>query len=103
MTARPDTRATKFAELFHPNYVRRTALCWLHWFLCYYVVVGLVTWLPGLFVRVGHLSVTQGLLATVGVNVITVVMGYVSAWLDRPAGKKDSSFRSASSEWPLAR
>src|SRR5579863_5631125 len=88
MTAPPDTKATKFAELFHPNYRRRTALCWLHWFLCYYVVVGLVTWLPGLFVRVGHLSVSQGLLAAVGVNVITVIMGYVSAWLIDRLGRR---------------
>jgi MFS transporter, putative metabolite:H+ symporter len=88
MTAPPDTKATKFAELFHPNYLRRTALCWLHWFLCYYVVVGLVTWLPGLFVRVGHLSVADGLLATVGVNVVTVIMGYVSAWLIDRLGRK---------------
>jgi putative MFS transporter len=88
MTAPPDTKATKFAELFSPNYRRRTALCWLHWFLCYYVVVGLVTWLPGLFVRVGHLSPTQGLLAAVGVNVITVVMGYVSASLIDRLGRK---------------
>ncbi|HVA15350.1 MAG TPA: MFS transporter, partial [Stellaceae bacterium] len=57
-------------------------------FLCYYVVVGLVTWLPGLFVRVGHLSPTQGLLAAVGVNVITVVMGYVSASLIDRLGRK---------------
>ena len=88
MSARPDTGTTKFAELFYPNYVRRTALCWLHWFLCYFVVVGLVTWLPGLFVRVAHLSATQGLLATVGVNVITVVMGYVSAWLIDGLGRR---------------
>jgi putative MFS transporter len=88
MTAPADTKSTKFAELFYPNYLRRTVLCWLHWFLCYYVVVGLVTWLPGLFVRVGHLSATQGLLAAVGVNVITVVMGYVSAWLVERLGRK---------------
>jgi MFS transporter, putative metabolite:H+ symporter len=88
LTAPPDTKATKFAELFHPDYRRRTALCWSHWFLCYYVVVGLVTWLPGLFVRVGHLSVTQGLLAAFAVNVITVVMGYVSASLIDRLGRK---------------
>jgi MFS transporter, putative metabolite:H+ symporter len=85
---RPDTLPTKFAELFHPDYLRRTVLCWLHWFLCYYVVVGLVTWLPGLFVRVGHLSVTQSLLAAVGVNLITVVMGYVSASLIDRLGRR---------------
>ena len=88
MSAPADTKATRFTELFHPNYLRRTVLCWLHWFLCYYVVVGLVTWLPGLFVRVGHLSVTQGLLAAVGVNLITVVMGYVSAWLVERLGRR---------------
>ena len=88
MTAPTDAKSTKFAELFHPNYLRRTILCWLHWFLCYYVVVGLVTWLPGLFVRVGHLSATQALLAAVGVNVITVIMGYVSAWLVDRLGRK---------------
>lgn len=88
MTAPADTKATRLAELFHPDYRRRTVLCWLFWFLCYYVVVGLVTWLPGLFVRVGHLSITQSLLAAVGVNLITVVMGYVSAWLVDRLGRK---------------
>ena len=88
MTAPPDVKATKFTELFHPNYLRRTALCWLHWFLCYYVVVGLVTWTPGLFVRVGQLSVTQALLASVGVNAIGVVMGYISASLIDRIGRK---------------
>lgn len=88
MTALADTKATRFTELFHRDYLRRTVLCWLHWFLCYYVVVGLVTWLPGLFVRVGHLSVTQGLLAAVGVNLITVVMGYVSAALADKLGRR---------------
>lgn len=88
MTAPADTKVTRFAELFYPDYLRRTVLCWLHWFLCYFVVVGLVTWLPGLFVRVGHLSVTQALLAAVGVNLITVVMGYVSALLVDKLGRK---------------
>ncbi len=87
-TAPPDTKSTRFAELFHRDYLRRTILCWLVWFLCYYVVVGLVTWLPGLFVRVGHLSVTQSLLAAVGVNAITVVMGYVAASLVDRLGRK---------------
>jgi putative MFS transporter len=88
MTAPLDVKATKFAELFKGEYRRRTALCWLHWFFCYYIVVGLVTWTPGLFVRVGHLSVTQGLLATIGVNSIGVCMGYISASLIDRWGRK---------------
>jgi putative MFS transporter len=83
-----ETRRTRFGELFQAQYLRRTVLCWLHWFLTYIIVAGVVSWLPGLFVRLGHLSVTQSLLAASGVNVIAVVTCYLAAWLADRIGRR---------------
>ena len=85
--ARSEMRPTRFAELFQAQYRGRTVLCWLHWFFTYIVVAGVVTWLPGLFVRLGHLSATESLLATFGVNVIAVVTCYLGAWLADKIGR----------------
>lgn len=80
----PDVKPTNFGELFSPAYRRRTLLVWLHWFLAYVVVVGTISWLPGLFVRVGHLSVLQSLLATFLVTLAEIVVMYVvAAFIDQ--------------------
>jgi len=81
-------RWTRFGELFHAPYRRRTALCWLHWFLTYIIVAGVVSWLPSLFVRLGHLSASESLLAAVGVNVIAVVTCYLGAWFADRIGRR---------------
>lgn len=81
-------RRTDFFELFSPAYRRRTVLVWLHWFLTYLVVVGTVTWLPGLFVRVAHLTVQQSLLAVVAATALELVMTYLAAAAIDRAGRK---------------
>lgn len=86
--ASAEPRRTRFGELFAQPYRRRTALCWLHWFLTYIIVAGMVTWLPGLFARLGHLSATQSLLATVGTNLIAMVTCYCGAWLSDRLGRR---------------
>jgi putative MFS transporter len=83
-----EVRQTRFGELFHARYRRRTALCWLHWFLTYIIVAGVVSWLPSLFVRLGHLSVTESLLAAFGVNVIAVGTCYLGAWFADRIGRR---------------
>lgn len=83
-----ELKRTDFLELFAPGYRKRTALVWTHWFLTYLVVVGAVTWLPGLFVRVAHLTVQQSLRAVIAATVLELIAMYVAAaYIDR-AGRK---------------
>lgn len=84
----PDVKPTNFMELFQPGYRRRTTLVWLHWFLSYLVVVGTVSWLPGLFVRVGHLTIRQSLVAVVAATALEVVATYVAAAVIDQIGRK---------------
>jgi MFS transporter, putative metabolite:H+ symporter len=80
----PDVKPTRFGELFAPAYRRRTLLVWLHWFLAYIVVVGTISWLPGLFLRVGHLTVLQSLMATFLATLAEIIVMYVvAAFIDR--------------------
>jgi MFS transporter, putative metabolite:H+ symporter len=83
-----EMRRTRFAELFHPQYLPRTALCWLNWFCTYIIVAGVVTWLPTLFVRLGHLTASESLLAAVAVNVLAVVTCYIGAGLADVIGRR---------------
>jgi MFS transporter, putative metabolite:H+ symporter len=84
LAAHVDTKATNFLELLAPAYRRRTTLCWLHWFCTYVVTVGVATWTPGLFVRIGHLTPTQALVGTMGTNALAILMSVLAAWaIDR--------------------
>lgn len=78
--ARADVKPVRFAELFGGGYGRRTALCWGQWFFCYIPTVGLATWLPSLYVRVGHLAPQQALLLTVLTTAFGLVSAYVTAF-----------------------
>jgi MFS transporter, putative metabolite:H+ symporter len=78
--ASADVQPVRFAELFARRYRRRTALCWLQWFCAYIPTVGLATWLPSLYVRVGHLPPSQGLLLTALSVSIGLVATYVVAF-----------------------
>jgi MFS transporter, putative metabolite:H+ symporter len=79
---------TRFAELFEAQYVRRTTLCWLNWFCTYIVVAGVVTWLPTVFVRLGHLSPSESLMAAVVVNSLALVTCYAGAGLADIIGRR---------------
>jgi MFS transporter, putative metabolite:H+ symporter len=80
-----DVQPTKFGELFHLDYRRRTFLCWSQWFFCYIAVSGFTSWLPSFFNRVAQLSLGQSLLATVAVSGCGVIMVYVTGlfFIDR--------------------
>jgi MFS transporter, putative metabolite:H+ symporter len=78
--ARADVEPVRFAELFGRRYRGRTALSWLQWFCAYIPTVGLATWLPSLYVRVGHLAPTQGLLLTALSVSIGLIATYVIAF-----------------------
>lgn len=53
--ARPRA-ATRFGEIFSARYRRRTMVAWALWFSTYFVLVGMLSWLPVLLVRFGGLS-----------------------------------------------
>lgn len=72
-----DVQPVRFGELFGPRYRRRTALSWLQWFCVYIPTVGLATWLPSLYVRVGHLPPSQGLLLTA----VSVSLGLLATYV----------------------
>ena len=78
--ARADVEPVRFAELFARHYRGRTALSWLQWFCAYIPTVGLATWLPSLYVRVGHLPPQQGLLLTALSVSIGLIATYVIAF-----------------------
>jgi putative MFS transporter len=88
VSARGEMQRTRFAELFQAQYLRRTVLCWLNWFCTYIIVAGVVTWLPTVFVRLGHLTPSESLLAAVAVNVLAVVTCYIGAWLADLIGRR---------------
>jgi putative MFS transporter len=78
--ARADVQPVRFGELFRAGYGRRTALCWLQWFCCYIPTVGVATWLPSLYVRVGRLTPQQGLLLTVLTTFFGLIAAYITAF-----------------------
>lgn len=63
---RPQTQQlkTSFMELFQGVYARRTIVSWTLAFASNFVTYGLATWLPTLYVRVGGLSASHALMAT---------------------------------------
>jgi putative MFS transporter len=83
-----DIKPTRFAELFSHDYRRRTLLTWIQWFMCYFITYGYITWLPGLYVRVGHLPPQMGLLLTALSSACSVAVGYSMAAVLDSIGRK---------------
>ncbi|WP_206922395.1 MFS transporter [Alicyclobacillus suci] len=79
---------TRFLELFSKDYRRRTALCWIQWFMCYFIMYGYTVWLPSLYEKVGHLSTGKSLLLTTVTGLINLVESYVIAYLLDRVGRK---------------
>jgi putative MFS transporter len=88
VTVRADVKPTRFGELFSPQYARRTALTWILWFMTYFVTYGFQVWLPSLYVRVGHLPPTRGLLLTAVTSALSVIVAYVTASLIDSVGRR---------------
>lgn len=80
MRARADVQPVRFTELFGRRYRRRTALSWLQWFCSYIPTVGLATWLPSLYVQVGHLPPAQSLLLTALSTSVGLILTYIVAF-----------------------
>ena len=54
-------RPASWADLFGPQYLRRTLVVWVMWFSAYLVTYGLTVWLPTIYRTVFHLSLEQSL------------------------------------------
>jgi len=66
---------TRWLEMFHGIYLKRTLSDWAFWFCCFSTSYGLSTWLPTLYRTVFHLSVVDSL----KYGMITSSFGIVAA------------------------
>jgi putative MFS transporter len=68
-------RAASWADLFGPDYLRRTLVVWVIWFAAYLVNYGLAIWLPTLYRTVFKLPLATSL----QYGLITQVVGFFGA------------------------
>ena len=57
-------------DLLRGRYLGRTVVVWLLWFAGYFVNYGLTAWLPTIYTRVFHLSLSTALLYSVLTDVL---------------------------------
>lgn len=76
-----DTAPSRLSEIFGRRYRKRTILNGTLWFTTYFVAYGYSVWLPSLYVRLGHLPVSQALYLTVAVGVAQLAVVYVVAFV----------------------
>jgi MFS transporter, putative metabolite:H+ symporter len=86
--AEPAQQPTRLAELFSGIYLRRTILVWVQSAAAFFVAYGYNTWLPTLYVRIGHLPVNDALALSVVTWVVTLSTMYTQAWLVETIGRK---------------
>jgi putative MFS transporter len=84
----PADGRTRIRELFSPTYRRRTIVNWIHWFSTYFVLTGFTLWLPSLYVKLGHLSVTRALVLTVISSLVGLASSYFFAFVVDRIGRK---------------
>jgi putative MFS transporter len=85
--ARADVKATNFAELFSPQYRRRTAMCWIQWFMAYFISYGYGQWLPTLYVRQGLPTSMSFLLTALG-EALALIATYCAGFALDSIGRK---------------
>lgn len=83
-----DIKKSRFQELLSHAYLGRTVTLWLIWFMAYFVQYGFTVWLPGLYVRVGHLPAGDSLLLTAASGAVGVVGAYVLVWVLDTFGRR---------------
>jgi MFS transporter, putative metabolite:H+ symporter len=83
----PELKKTNLAELFSPTYVRRTFVLWVGWACTYFVIYGLNTWMPSLYVRIGGLPVSDALALSIFTAVVRVVTMYSEALIVDRVGR----------------
>jgi MFS transporter, putative metabolite:H+ symporter len=84
----PSDARLRIGELFSPQYRRRTVMLAVVWFTTYFVIYGITTWLPTMYVSVGGLPQSRSLELTLLVSGCQLVMGYLTAWLVERLGRR---------------
>jgi len=78
---------TRFSEMFKGRYGKRTFALGSVWFLLGFVVFGLLTWVPSIFVTVYHLPVDEALKNSIIPNLGTLIkplfIAYIIDWMGR--------------------
>ncbi len=72
-------RPGSLADLFGPEYLRRTLTSWVIWSACYFCTYGLLVWLPSIYRSVFHLSVSDALLYSVATQAVGLLGSVVCA------------------------
>jgi putative MFS transporter len=81
---------SSFAELWQPDYAKRTVMVWMLWFLALLGFYGLTTWLGALLQRAGY-GVVHSVWYTVIISLAGVPGFLASAWLVEAWGRKPTS------------
>jgi MFS transporter, putative metabolite:H+ symporter len=84
----PELKTTNLAELFSHAYLRRTLVLWVGWACTYFVIFGLATWLPSLYVRVGGLPVDDALALSIFASVVRIVTMYSESLVVDRVGRR---------------
>ncbi|WER50780.1 MFS transporter [Cupriavidus sp. WKF15] len=66
-------RSASLADLFGPQYLRRTLTSWVIWSTCYFCTYGLLVWLPSIYRNVFHLGVSDALIYSVATQAVGLV------------------------------
>lgn len=95
--------ATRWTELFSPQYRRRTFTVWAIWFCCYFVTYGLITWLPTIYRTSFRLDVATALRFGLATNVAGLVGDLLAALsIDRTGRRSWFGLAAAAGAVPLA-
>ncbi|WP_431910323.1 MFS transporter [Amycolatopsis thermoflava] len=84
LTVKQRPQPTRFSEIFSTRYRSRTLVAWALWFSTYFVLTGMLTWLPVLLVQIGHLtpsiaSTVVGALALLDIVILIVIASTVDS------------------------
>jgi putative MFS transporter len=83
-----DTKPTNFAELFAPEYLRRTILIWVQSFTAFFVVNSFTSFLPRLYTTVGGLTKEQAFALATVLGLLQLVFIVVVAFTWDRTGRK---------------
>ena len=76
------------AEMLARAYRGRTAMLAVVWFATFFIAYGYAVWMPTLYIRVGHLTLTRALELTAALGVLQVAVVYLTAAFADRVGRK---------------
>lgn len=81
-------KKTAWFELFSKTYRKRTGFIWTVWFTAYFVLYGLLIWLPTEYVRIGGLPISLSLEITASTAALAIAVGYIMTFTVDRVGRK---------------